>query len=131
MFKFENIFNREAKDESKEAHLNTGRSEEVTEDISETQEKITESNERFDKITDGVEKIMPEILEMMKKDGAQIENIMDYEKHFVDKLQENGFITASDMSFASIDDAVRQAIKKVTRSGYDRWRKELTEREAA
>ncbi len=106
---FEGFFNKEAKDETREASVNTGRMvEEVTDDISEEQEKGLSGNERFDAMKEGINAVMDQY-------GIRAEEAMGQEDFFMEKLQENGVISAKDMSLSGIYETVKQAVKEVAR----------------
>ena len=123
--KFEGFFHKEAKDESLEASVNTGRmAEGITEDISKGQEQVESGEMRYAKILEGVATIM---------DEAEIpaEDAMGREDFFMEKLQEMGAITANDMSFASTLDAVKQAVRTVARKRLDKKGDDLQNRKIA
>lgn len=122
---FEGFFNKEAKDESLEASINTGRmAEGITEDISEEQEKIPSGNERFDAMKEGIGAVMDQY-------GIRAEEAMGQEDFFMEKLQENGVISAKDMSLSGIYETVKQAVKEVARKRLDKKDDDLQNRKIA
>ena len=105
--KFEGFFNKEAKDESIEAAINTGRmAEGITEDLGEVQENLGEGEKLFGKMKEGVAAIMKD----MKISPKKMEGKEDF---FMEKLQERGIITAKQMSLPNSYQAVRQAMLDV------------------
>ena len=105
--KFEGFFNKEAKDESIEAAINTGRmAEGITEDLGEVQENLGEGEKLFGKMKEGVAAIMKD----MKISPEKMEGKEDF---FMEKLQERGIITAKQMSLPNSYQAVRQAMLDV------------------
>lgn len=81
-------------------------------------------NERFDAMKEGIGAVMDQY-------GIRAEEAMGQEDFFMEKLQENGVISAKDMSLSGIYETVRQAVKEVARKRLDKRGDDLQNRKIA
>ncbi len=125
MFGMEKLFpgfNKEAKDDTREASKNTGlQAENIVHDTSERQEHFTNPEGREEKMRIGVGQILDEF--PISPDQALVE-----QKFISEKLLEKGLVTTEDQALSGYPDILHDAIESVAKERIAAREKKIKDR---